>query len=281
VAHGDRRRLGSTDAPVAPEVDDAFERSLDRGVQRLHRPSHELLVTGLVGGIEIAVGVMAMLAVLDATGSQLLAGLAFSIGFLALLLGHSELFTEGFLVPVLTVAAKRASPSQLFRLWSGTLVTNLIGGWLVMWLVVAAFPQLHEQLIESAAHFAQAPLSVQSFSLAVLAGAVMTLMTRMEDGTDSMPAKIVAVVGAAFLLVGLELFHAILDSLLIFGALHTGQATFGYLDWVGWFAYTAVGNMLGGLGLVTLLRVVRSKNRLGQERHEVEHEQDDEGRRSA
>ena len=272
MAHGERRRLASPDGPVDAAVGDAFDRSLDRGVQRLHRPWHEVLATGLVGGIEIAVGVMAMLAVLDATGSQLLAGLAFSIGFLALLLGHSELFTEGFLVPVLTVAAKRASPRQLLRLWSATLVTNLVGGWLVMWLVVAAFPHLHGQLIESAAHFATAPLSVQSFSLAVLAGAVMTLMTRMEDGTDSMTAKMVTVVGAAFLLVGLELFHAILDSLLIFGALHTGQAAFGYLDWLGWFAYTAVGNMLGGLGLVTLLRVVRSKDRLGQERHEVEHE---------
>ena len=40
-----------------------------------------------------------------ATGSLLLGSVAFSVGFVALLLGHSELFTEGFLVPVTTVAA--------------------------------------------------------------------------------------------------------------------------------------------------------------------------------
>lgn len=82
---------------------------VDEGTQRLHRSWREVLVTGFFGGTEIAVGVLAYLSVLHATHDPLLAGLAFSIGFLALLLGRSELFTEGFLVPVTTVAAKRAS----------------------------------------------------------------------------------------------------------------------------------------------------------------------------
>ena len=76
----------------------------------------------------MAVGVLAMLCVREATGSLLLAGLAFSVGFLALLLGHSELFAEGFLVPVLTVAARRASTAQPATLWSGTLLANVVGG---------------------------------------------------------------------------------------------------------------------------------------------------------
>ena len=55
------------------------------------------------------------------------------------------------------------------------------------------------------------------------------------------------------------MFHSILDSLLIFGALHTGDAPFGYLDWLRWFSYTVTGNVLGGLLLVTLLRLVRRR----------------------
>ena len=82
---------------------------IDEGTQRLHRTWREVLVTGFVGGAEVAMGVLAYLSVLAATHNPLLAGLAFSIGFLALLLGRSELFTEGFLVPVTTVAAKRAT----------------------------------------------------------------------------------------------------------------------------------------------------------------------------
>jgi len=107
---------------------------------------------------------------------------------------------------------------------------------------------------------------VETFALSVLGGAAITLMTRMQHGTDSMPAKIVAAVAGAFLLAGLQMFHSILDSLLIFGALQTGDAPFGYVEWLGWFGYTVAGNILGGLGLVTLLRLVRSRERLVDER---------------
>jgi formate-nitrite transporter family protein len=66
-----------------------------------------VLVTGFFGGTEVTMGVLAYLSVLQASGDHLLAGLAFSIGFLALLLGRRKLFTDGFLVPVSTVAETR------------------------------------------------------------------------------------------------------------------------------------------------------------------------------
>lgn len=265
-----QRQLGESDSPIEDELEAAFNRMVDEGSQRLHRSWREVLVTGFFGGTEVAMGVLAYLSVLYETHNQLLAGLAFAIGFLALLLGRSELFTEGFLVPVTTVAAKRASVRQLAKLWSGTLVANLAGGWVIMALIIGAFPKLKAQTIESAQHFVTAPLSVQSFALAVLGGMVITLMTRMQHGTDSVPGKIAAAVAGAFLLAGLQLFHSILDSLLIFGALSTGAAPFGYLDWLGWFAYTLVGNVVGGLVLVTLLRLLRSKERLKDERRNAE-----------
>ena len=252
--------------PLEDELDLAFTRTVEEGEQRLHRPWHAVLATGFFGGTEVGFGVLAMVAVLAATGDQMLAGLAFSIGFVALLLGRSELFTEGFLVPVTTVIARRARVRDLGRLWSGTLAGNLVGGWVVMWLVAGGFPYLHDQLITSAEHFVLAPLDRETASLALLGGAVITLMTRMQQGTDSMPAKLVAAVAGAFLLAGLELFHSVLDSLLAFGALHTGAAPFGYVDWLVWFSWTAALNIAGGLVLVTGLRLVRSKARIEDER---------------
>ncbi|HTY32342.1 formate/nitrite transporter family protein [Mycobacterium sp.] len=265
-----QRRLGEYDSPIEDRLEDAFSRMLSEGTQRMHRSWRGVLVTGFFGGTEVALGVLAYLSVLHATHQPLLAGLAFSIGFLALLLGHSELFTEGFLVPVVTVAAKRAGIGQLLRLWGGTLLANLVGGWVIMWLIMTGFPQLHEQTVESATHFATAPMSAQTLSLSVLGGMAITLMTRMQHGTESVPGKIAAAVAVAFLLAGLQIFHSILDSLLIFGALVSGRAPFGYLDWLGWFTYTAVGNVVGGLGLVTLLRLLRSKDRLQEERAAVD-----------
>lgn len=264
-----QRQIGDTDSPIEDELEGAFQRMVDEGTQRLHRTWREVLVTGFFGGTEVAVGVLAYLSVLAATHNQLLAGVAFSIGFLAMLLGRSELFTEGFLVPVTTVVAKRASVGQLLKLWSGTLIANLVGGWAIMWLIMTGYPKLHEQTIESASHFATAPLSAETVTLSLLGGMVITLMTRMQHGTDSTFGKIAAAVTGGFLLAGLQMFHSILDSLLIFGALIAG-APFGYLDWLKWFGYTIVGNMVGGLLLVTLLRLLRSKERLKDEREDAE-----------
>jgi formate-nitrite transporter family protein len=272
MSQDQRQQIGETDSPIEDELEHAFTAMVTEGVQRLHRSWREVLVTGFFGGTEVAMGVLAYVSVMQQTGNPLLAGLAFSIGFLALLLGHSELFTEGFLIPVTTVAAKRASLAQLGKLWSGTLLANLAGGWVLMWLIMTGFPKLRAQTVELATHYATAPLSAETFALSVLGGAAITLMTRMQHGTDSMPAKIAAAVAGAFLLSGLQMFHSILDSLLIFGALITGDASFGYLDWLGWLAYTLVGNMTGGLLLVTLLRLLRTGNRLAQEREAAEHD---------
>jgi formate-nitrite transporter family protein len=265
-AKQDRHSLGDSEGPMEDALEKSFDRQVLEGTQRLSRPWREVFVTGFFGGTEVAFGVLAMLVVVHETGNQLLGGLAFSVGFIALLLGRTELFTEGFLIPVITVVAKRATPRQLAKLWSGTLVANLVGGWLIMWLVVLGYPSLHAVLIESATHFATAPLNAETIALSVLGGATITLMTRMQHGTDDMMAKIIAAVVGGFLLAGTEMFHSILDSLLIFGALHTGDATFGYTEWAQFFLVALIGNMVGGLGLVTLLRLVRSKDRLADER---------------
>jgi formate-nitrite transporter family protein len=117
--------------------------------------------------------------------------------------------------------------------------------------------------------FVDAPLDMRAVCLALLAGSALTLMTRMQHGTTSDPAKIVAAVVGGFLLAGLSLFHSILDSLIIFSALHAG-APFGYANWLGWFWYTALLNMVGGLLVVTFLRLVRSKELIQRERAAVD-----------
>src|SRR3954447_12054291 len=263
-----RADLGDSEAPAEDQLAEAFDTIVSEGAQRLHRTWREVIATGLAGGLEVATGVLALFAVLAETGNHLISGLAFSIGFIALLLARSELFTEGFLVPVTAVVAKRSSWPQLGKLWGGTLVANLVGGWLVTWLIMRAFPQYGPVAVESATSFVRAPLDLRAVCLAVLAGSTLTLMTRMQHGTTSDPAKIVAAVVGGFLLAGFSLFHSILDSLIIFSALHAG-APFGYGDWLAWFWYTALLNMAGGLLVVTFLRLVRSKELIQQEREEA------------
>src|SRR4051812_22296212 len=112
---------------MSAQLTDALRRSVDEGVTRLERPLSALLATGIVGGLDVSVGVLALLVVERETGSHTLGSLAFGIGFLALLLAQSELFTENFLVPILAVVAKNAPWWAVLRLWGGTAMCNLLG----------------------------------------------------------------------------------------------------------------------------------------------------------
>src|ERR1700710_2456507 len=77
-----------------PELEETFDRLVDEGHDRLDRPLLPLVATGFLGGLDVGVGVLMYLVVDAKTNQPLLASLAFTIGFVALLLANSDLFTE-------------------------------------------------------------------------------------------------------------------------------------------------------------------------------------------
>ncbi len=268
AAKGARRTSEPAPGREEPEIEEAFDRLVGEGNDRLQRPLVSLCATGFLGGIDVAIGVLAYLVVDQQTGSKLLAALAFSIGFIALLMARSELFTENFLVPVIAAAATPGSWFALARLWVVTLIVNLLGGLAVAAIAMVALPQLHKSAVTSGSHFAHLGVSARSFCLAVLAGAVLTLMTRMQHSTESLGVKIVPAVVMPFVLVGGQLFHSVLDSILMFAGLVTGHADYGWLDWLRALGWSTFGNIVGGIGLVTSVRLLRVTHRVEEERRE-------------
>lgn len=256
-AVGSRATVAADDDPsVHPDLSAAFHRSIDEGDLRLGRTLPSLLATGLIGGADVSLGVFALLLVKHETGNDVAAALAFSIGFIALMLANSELFTENFLVPVTSLLARRATAWDVGRLWLGTLGTNLVGGWLVMALVISGFPALGPTAIGVARHYPAIGIGWRSMAGALIGGAVITLMTWMEHSNEGVGAKVVAAVIAAFLLAAAPLNHVIVVSIEMFAALIRG-APFGYLDWFTVAAWYTLGNVLGGVVLVTGLRLLQ------------------------
>ena len=241
---------------MSQELQQTFDRTVEEGTYRINRSWQSLLATGAVGGLDVAMGVFALLLVKSETESEVLGALAFSIGFIALTLANSELFTENFLVPIAAVAARRAQWPKVFRLWGGTAVTNLVGGWVLMAFVIGGLPQVRHTAVQVAEHYPKMGIGWTSFATAVLGGTVITLMTWMEHSSDSIGAKLVAAVVAAFLLAAGSLNHVIVVSIEMFAALQA-HAPFGYADWAGMAAWAAFGNTVGGIGLVTILRLVQ------------------------
>ena len=66
----ERRRLGTSDHAVEDALVQEFENTVTEGANRLNRTWRALVVTGLFGGIDVGLGLLAMLAVIDATGSE-------------------------------------------------------------------------------------------------------------------------------------------------------------------------------------------------------------------
>ena len=239
-----------------PELESTFQAAVEEGTLRLRRSLPSLLATGLVGGIDLSIGVIALLVVKHETGSDLLGALAFTIGFIALTLARGELFTENFLVPVTAIIARQARLRELARLWVGTGIMNLVGGWVVMWLFITSMPDLGPTAIEIAELYPDMGVSWQAFALAILGGAVITVMTWMERNSDTQGPRIVAAIAASFVLAAVPLNHVIVSSLEMFAALHAG-APFGYADYAAVTVWSMLGNTVGGLVLVTLVRLVQ------------------------
>ncbi len=250
------------------EVAATFERSVKSGQFRLGRTWPALLATGAVGGLDVGMGVLGLLLVEHFTHSKLEGSIAFGIGFIALALAGSELFTEDFLIPVAAVVAGKSNIRSLIRLWVGTLITNLLAGWLMMWIITTGLPQLKPNALVLGIHFVKQGTTLQSFATAILAGTIITVMTWMEASSRSILARIIASVSAAFLLAMGSLNHAIVASLEIFASLQFG-APFGYLSWLEVLGWAILGNMIGGIFFVTVLRLVQVGSRKIEEEKEI------------
>src|SRR3954452_1141516 len=154
---------------MSDDVEEVFDRTVEEGTMRVERSWPGLLATGAVGGLDVSVGVLAMLVVRHETNSPMLGALAFGVGFLALSLANSELFTENFLVPVSAVVAKKAPWWSVLRLWLGTAGLNLVGGWVAMGLTLLAFPKLAPTALEVGSHPVLLVTGKEAFANAIIA----------------------------------------------------------------------------------------------------------------
>jgi len=102
----------------------------------------------------------------------------------------------------------------------------------------------------------------------------------MQHSTESTAVKLIPAVTTGFLLGGLQLNHAIVNSLLIFAGLHTGHTSYGYLDWAATAGWAALGNMIGGIALVTLLRILQVPHKVREHAQNPAPCVEDRGRRA-
>lgn len=252
----------------APEPGEIFEKSRQEGERRLERPFLEVVSTALAAGFDIAAGVI-LLSVLssplqphfgkDAAGVA--GAIGFGVGFVFLVVGRGELFTENFLVPIAGLHGKaRNAWWKIVELWTVSPIANIAAGGTIALIVTShgVLPEGSGRVLTDVAQKIHANGTLALFLSAVFAGALITAMTWFVEGHDSVGIRLtVAWVTGAFLALA-HLNHVIVVTIeLIFGIRYGAHIPWSFV--VGNFFLAAAGNMLGGIGLVTLNRFTQAK----------------------
>ena len=248
----------------APQPEEIYERTKEEGRRRLSRPVLELGATAIVGGFDVAVG----LAIFFLTSAELerrigvnaahFAGaIGFGIGFVFIVVGRSELFTENFLIPVAGLERGRlGSWLKLGELWVISLVLNLAGG-AVLAVVLTSHGVLRPGSSQAAVRLADNLASYSpgtAFLSGLVAGALMTVLTWFVEGAaESMGVRLVMAWIVGFVLVLGSFDHAIVGSIEMFYGIRSG-AHIGYDQLFSNLGIAIASNLIGGLALVTFAR---------------------------
>lgn len=248
----DARRRESPSAAVV------YEAIRGEAENELSRPLVALAWSALAAGLSMGFSFIAQALLYSYSGDvawrPIVSSFGYSVGFLFVILGRQQLFTENTLTPVLEVLRVRDVATTLgtLKLWAVVLCFNMLGT-AVFALVLTQFdllaPKIDEALEAIAAREYGHDFGTM-FVRAIFAGWLVALMVWLMPFAES--ARVGVIILVTFV-IGLAHFpHIIAGSVAaLYGVF---QGPYGFGDFLfGFFAPTLLGNMVGGIMLVAAI----------------------------
>jgi len=228
------------------------------GEQELQRSWSALAWSGFAAGLSMGFSLVAeglLAAFLPTAGwTQLVSKLGYSVGFLIVVLGRQQLFTETTLTAVLPLFSHRDVKTGLetLKLWGIVLGANVVGAYLFAYTVarVPIFsPHIYQAMLEVSGGGAQGGWAV-IFVRAIFAGWLIALMVWLLPAAESARVSIIIIITY---LIGLGGFnHVIAGSVKMLFMVVRGAATW-HEYFFAFFLPTLAGNIVGGVSLVAFL----------------------------
>lgn len=228
------------------------------GEEELARPRRALLFSGLAAGLIISFSFLfkAVLTLYlpDFYGAELISCLGYSAGFVMVILGRMQLFTENTITTVIPLF-RQPSPEKLLRvlrLWGLVFFSNLLGTALAAlflsnaWLVS---PDLAQVLRNMAVHVAQT-VPAANVIRGVPAGVLIAALVWMMPISRSFGFFLIVFFTYFIALGGFS--HVVVGSCeMAYAVLHGDATLFDYF--FRFLLPTGAGNVLGGTFVFTLL----------------------------
>jgi formate/nitrite transporter FocA (FNT family) len=235
-----------------------YETIRREGEEELQRPATALAWSALAAGLSMGFSVVAeglLRAHLpDQPWRPLIASAGYCVGFLIVILGRQQLFTENTLTSVLPLLVRKDLTTllRMLRLWAVVLSANLVGAFLFALCLgkTGIFDaKMHQTLTEiGAAHLGAGFGTV--LMRAIFTGWLIALMVWLLPGAESARVSIIIIITY---LVGISGFnHIIAGSTTMFFLVVTKSISWGTY-FTQFFFPTLLGNVIGGLSLVTAL----------------------------
>ena len=240
------------------------------GEEELERPVFSLLCSGVAAGILISLSVLteAILRTFldpDLRSTFLIENMGYTFGFIVVIFGRMQLFTENTITTVLPVIAQpsRDCITSMARLWTVVLLANLVGAFIAasfLGLTDVVSADLHIALMELSRHATGFGV-YEGFLRAVPAGVLIAAVVWMMPSAQGNAFFIIF--GFTWLIAIGDFTHVVAGSvemayLMVLGELGLVPAVFGF------FLPVLAGNVVGGTAIFALLA-------WGQVRNEVAH----------
>ncbi len=264
----DRARSGAPAAGRAVRdifsTDEIFQRVVATADEEFDRSNRLLFLSGLAAGLSIALAFLARAAVtgsIPGEASVLLGNVLYPVGFLLIVLGRYQLYTENTLTPVTLVLTRIASLPALLRVWGVVFAANVLGAAVAAW-VFARTGIFEPDTAEAARGFAEHALATAPWDLfwkGVIAGWLVASMVWLNHAARDTVTRVAVVFAIMFLIPAADLFHCIVGACEVLYLVFLGDATMGAFAW-GFLAPVTAGNTVGGVVLVAILNFSQTRN---------------------
>lgn len=233
-----------------------LRQEIEVGEEQLARPARKLFLAAISAGLDIGFGPLMLATVLatvpdETLGSRLVGALVYSVGFIIVILGRSELFTEHTVLAVLPLLSGRTTVARVARLWGLVYAGNMVGA--VLFAAFGAHVGLglglfgRSDLATLAGHLTNfAPWVI--FGSAVAAGWMMGLVSWLVTAARDTIGQILIILLVTGSIYLLHLHHSIAGSVEVLMAVFA--ADLPLIDFLGFLLFATLGNAVGGIVFV-------------------------------
>jgi len=229
-----------------------------QGDEELDRPLLSLMFSAFAAGVAISASIITEASIAtrlpDAPWKELIVALGYPVGFVLVILGNLQLFTENTVTAVLPLATHPTlrNLGRMLRLWAAVLAANMAGTFLVALLmmhrVVLSADQLEAALVLSRTALDHPPADV--LLLGMPAGFLVATIAWILPNARGSEFWVVLLITYAIAIGGFS--HVVAGSAEAWLVALSGQTSFASA--IGGFILPALaGNIIGGTGLFAVL----------------------------